>query len=67
MAKLIPSTKKLKVLDMFAGNITKEIDQVHEIYVVDWHKHRVRSGEYRAPNATWIWDDVFERSFIQVL
>ena len=66
MAKLIPSNKKLKVLDMFAGNgnITKEIDRMHEIYAVDWHKHRVRSGEHRVPNAEWIWDDVFLRSFI---
>ena len=37
MAKLIPSTKKLKVLDMFAGNgnITKEINPMHEIYAVE--------------------------------
>ena len=66
MAKLIPSTKKLKVLDMFAGNgnITKEIDPMHEIYAVEWQQDRVRSGKHRAPNAEWIWDDVFLRSFI---
>ena len=73
MASLIPghkqsnhNFKKLKVLELFAGNgnITKYIDDRHEITCVEIDKFRAESGKYWVPNARWLNYDIFDEEFM---